>query len=133
MTASKNTIPEYAKLVFKWQTFDTYQWEQTMFDWSIKIFERLKRNDTVDTVAVAEDWEIYVLEEQQPWRDIFYGLVWWTCEDGEDAITTAQRELLEETWLVSDDWQLFGKYSKSSRIQQISYVYIAKNCKKIQE
>ncbi|EKE27202.1 MAG: NUDIX hydrolase [uncultured bacterium (gcode 4)] len=126
-------IPEHAKLVFKWKMFDTYQWEQEMFDWSTKTFEKLKKNNTIDIVAVSEDWYIYILEEEQPWRPPFYGLVWWTCEKWEDTIDTAKRELLEETGLISNDWTLFKSYTKSSKIDYESVIYIAKNCKKIQE
>jgi len=43
-----------------------YQWEQKMFDETIKIFEKLKRNDTVDIIAVSENLDICILEEEQP-------------------------------------------------------------------
>ena len=46
---------------------------------------------------------------------------------------TAQRELLEETGLVSEDWEFFKAYEKSSKIDYDSVLYIARNCKKIQE
>ncbi|MDD2487232.1 MAG: NUDIX hydrolase [Candidatus Gracilibacteria bacterium] len=126
-------IPEHAKKVFEGKTFDTYQWEQEMFDGSMKIFEKLKRNDTIDIIAVSEDGYIYILEEEHPGRPLFYGLVGGTCEIGEEAIETAKRELLEETGLESSDWEIFGTYTKSSRIDYDGYVYIARNCKKIKE
>jgi hypothetical protein len=133
MSEIKNNLPENAKLVFKWKIFDTYQWEQKMFDWSTKIFEKIKRNDSIDVVAIADDWKIYVLKETQPWRDWFYWLIWWTCEDWESPIDTAKRELLEETWLISKDWKIFNSYSTSSKIVYHSHTFIARNCKKIQE
>jgi hypothetical protein len=37
-----------------------------MFDGSTKIFEKLKRNNTVDVVAVSNDGGIFILEEKQP-------------------------------------------------------------------
>ncbi|EKD44718.1 MAG: NUDIX hydrolase [uncultured bacterium (gcode 4)] len=126
-------IPEHAKKVFSWKTFDTYQWEQEMFDGTTKTFEKLRRNPSVDTIAVSESGEIYILEEEHPGRSPFYGLVWWTCEDWEEPIDTAKRELLEETGLVSDDWELFGSYEKSSRIDYTSNIFIARNCKRIQD
>ena len=126
-------MPAHAKKVFEWKIFDTYQWEQEMFDWSTKIFEKLKKNDTIDIIATSEDWYIYVLEEEQPWRPPFYGLVWWTCENWDETLDTAKRELLEETGLISDDWELFNAYVKSSKIDYHSCLYIARNCKKIQD
>ena len=51
-------IPKNAIKVFSWKTFDVYQWEQKMFDWSKKIFEKLKRNDSVDIIAINKNKEI---------------------------------------------------------------------------
>lgn len=103
-----------------------------MFDGKKKIWERLKRNHSIDIIAVSTEWEIYILEEQQPGRAPFYWLVWGTCEDGEEPIETAKRELLEETGLVSDNWELFWKYTQSSRIDCDSHIFIARNCTKKQ-
>jgi len=125
-------IPKNAKKVFCWKTFDVYQWKQKMFDWTIKIFEKLKRNDSIDIIAISENNEIFILEEQHPWRELFFWLVWWTCEEGENPIETAKRELLEETWLKSDDWELFWVYIRSSRIDHKSNIFIARCCKKIE-
>ncbi len=126
-------IPSSAKMVFHGITFDVYQWEQEMFDGSKKIFEKLKRNHSIDIVATSKEGEIYILEESQPLRDPFLGLVWWTCEPNEEPLETARRELLEETGLISDEWYLFWSYQNSSRIDHKSHIFIARNCKKIAE
>jgi ADP-ribose pyrophosphatase len=65
-------IPDNATLVFKGKTFDVYQWEQEMFDGRKKTWERLKRNHSVDIIAVSPENEIYILEEQQPGRPPFF-------------------------------------------------------------
>lgn len=130
---NKHNLPENAKLVFKWKIFDVYQWEQVMFDWTIKTFEKIKRNDTIDVIAISEDWRICIVEEEQPWRTPFYWLVWGTCEDWEDHLGTAQRELLEETWMVSENWELFNSYKLSSKIDYKSHIYIARNCSVVKE
>lgn len=129
----KNHIPTNAKLVFKWKIFDVYQWEQIMFDWTTKIFEKLKRNDTIDVLAITQDKKILILEEKQPWRKPFLWLIWWTCENWETPLQTAKRELLEETWYISNEWKLFKKSQISSKIIYNSNIFIAKNCKKIQK
>lgn len=126
-------IPEHAKKVFTWILYDVYQWEQEMFDWTFKIFEMLKKNDTIDIIAILENWKILIFEEEQPNRSPFYWLVWWTCEDWEEPLETAKRELLEETWMTSKDWAIFNKYRKSSKIDYHDNIFIARNCKKIQE
>jgi ADP-ribose pyrophosphatase len=124
-------IPNSARKVFNWKTFDVYQWEQEMFDWTKKIFEKLKRNDSVDIIAIDEGNNIYILEEEHPWRPTFFWLIWGTCEDWENPIETAKRELLEETWLESNDWEIFWVYTRSSRIDQKSNIFIARRCIKI--
>ena len=126
------SLPNNAEKVFEGKIFDVYQWEQVMFDWKKKIFEKLKRTDTVDIVAITKDNKIIIVKEEQPWREPFYWLVWWTCEKWEEPIESAKRELLEETWLISNEWKLFWKYRKSSKIDYESYIYIARNCTKIQ-
>jgi hypothetical protein len=65
-------IPENAKRVFEGKTFDVYQWEQEMFDGKTKIFERLQRNHSVDVIAVSAEGKIYILEERQPGRSVFF-------------------------------------------------------------
>lgn len=124
-------LPEKAIKVFDWLIFDVYQWEQEMFDGSYKTFEKLKRNDTIDILVVTPDEKILILEEEQPWREPFIWLVWWTCEDWEDPIYTAKRELLEETGLICNDIKLFKSYTISSKIDYKSNFYIASNPKQV--
>ncbi len=130
---SKKLLSENAKCVFKWKIFSIYQWEQEMFNWKKKIFEKAARSDTIDIIAVTNDWKIVILEEQQPWRDFFYWLVWWTCEENEQPIETAKRELLEETWMEAQALDLFGSYQISSKLAYESHIFIAKDCEIIQE
>ena len=120
----KKWIPENAICVYKWELFSIWQWEQEMFDWKIKTFEKVERPDTIDIIASTNEWKILILEEKQPWRDIFYWLIGWTCE-------TAKRELLEETWMISNDWGKFWSFKISSKLAYESHIFIAKNCKKI--
>lgn len=128
----KKWIPENAICVYKWKIFSTWQWEQEMFDWRIKIFEKVERPDTIDIIATKNN-KIIILEEKQPWRDIFYGLVGWTCENNEEALDTAKRELLEETWMKSEEWEKFGSFRISSKLAYESHIFIARNCKKISD
>lgn len=130
---SKKLLPENTKCVFKWKIFSIYQWEQEMFNWKKKIFEKAERSDTIDVIAVTKDWKILILEEKQPWREPFYWLVWWTCEENEQPIETAKRELLEETWMNTQVLELFWSYKISSKLAYESHIFIAKDCEKIQD
>ena len=107
----KKWIPENAICVYKWKLFSIWQWEQEMFDWKIKTFEKVERPDTIDIIASTNEWKILILEEKQPWRDIFYWLIGWTCENNESPIETAKRELLEEWWEIINikemEWKEF--------------------------
>lgn len=126
-------IPPNAKLVFKGVIFDVYQWEQTMFDGSVEIFEKLKRPDTVDVIAVIND-KILVLDEIQPHSTAAYQcLPGGRVDPGEDALTAAKRELLEETGYASDDWELLRERSPIGKIEWVMHSYVARNCKKIAE
>lgn len=127
----KKLMPENAKCVFQGKVFSIHQREQEMFNWEIKIFEKAERADTIDVVAVTNDWKILILEERQPWRDTFYWLVWWTCEKNEEPLETAKRELLEETWMESQKWELFNSYRISSKLAYESHIFIARNCEKV--
>jgi 8-oxo-dGTP pyrophosphatase MutT (NUDIX family) len=129
----KTTLPDNAICIFQWKIFSLYQWEQEMFDWQKKIFEKAKRADTIDVIAITKDERIVIIEEQQPWRDICYGFVGWTCEPHEIPLQTAQRELIEETWMQSENWKLFNSYSISSKIDYQSHIFIARNCEVLQQ
>ena len=54
------------------------------------------------------------------------------CDEKEQPIKSAERELLEETGLVSDNIEYVGLYHESpSTIQYGLHCFIARNCKKV--
>ncbi len=122
-------LPEKAKKVFTWIIYNVYHWEQELFDWSTATFEMLKRNFTIDVLPIWEDGMIYVSNERQPWRPPFLTFVWWCSEDWEVPLETAKRELMEEMWLYSDEFELFTVYNNTWKIDYDQYFYIARNCK----
>lgn len=126
-------IPEQAKKVFDWKIFDVYQWKQEMFDWSFKTFEWLKWPNAAEIIAINEKWKFIITHEEQLWRKPFYSLVAWRIEDWEDELVWAKRELLEETWMISNDWKLLRIYNPSSKIERNYYIYLAKNCKLVEK
>ncbi|MFO0703888.1 MAG: NUDIX hydrolase [Patescibacteria group bacterium] len=131
MSYRESTIPENAKLVFKGQIFDVYQWEQEMFDGSKEIFEMLKRPDTVQVLAVTEDKKIIMLDEEQPGRNRFVGLPGGRMDEGEDPVTAAKRELLEETGYAGNDWKLIRENGTHGKIDWVIYHFVVKGCRKI--
>jgi ADP-ribose pyrophosphatase YjhB (NUDIX family) len=125
-------IPASAERVFKGVIFDVYQWQQTMFDGSKATFERLKRPSTLTVIAV-QDGSIVMAEEQQPDSAKYLSLFGGRQEEGEDPLSGAKRELLEEAGLASDDWELYQVYEPVAKIDWRVYVYIARNCRSVAE
>lgn len=120
-------IPAEAKLVFKGEIFDVYQWQQQLFDGTYAIFEALKRPDTVKVFAI-QDNKIIIAKEQQPTKPTFYGLFGGRVESGEEPEIAAKRELLEESGLASTNWSLFHKADPLHKAEWSIYYFIAKNC-----
>lgn len=53
-------------------------------------------------------------------------------EDGEDPLTTARRELLEETGYISDQWTWFGPtWESTSKLTNRMWLFMARDCKKV--
>lgn len=123
-------IPKEAVKKFTGVIFDVYQWEQKMFDGSTETFEMLKRPDTVQVIATADD-KVFVGFESQPTKENFYALFGGRVDENENTLDAAKRELLEESGMASNDWELYKKYSPYHKIDWTSHVYIARNCQKI--
>jgi ADP-ribose pyrophosphatase len=53
-------------------------------------------------------------------------------EHGEDPLITAQRELLEETGYVADDWQPLGSYvADANQLGSIAHLFLARNARQV--
>ena len=126
-------VPPHAKRMFKGVLFDTYQWEQEMYDGTYKTFERMVRRPSTDIIAI-QDNKIMILMQEQPGKPLFPGLPGGQLEPGEEPLVGAQRELLEETGCTSDDF-IFYKLDTDGgpKVHFPVTTYIARNCKKIQE
>ena len=126
-------IPPQATRAFKGDIFSVYQWEQKLYDGSIHMFEMLKRPDSVKVIATFGE-SVFLGFEEQPNRSEAYNLFGGRCEDGEEPLETARRELLEETGMVCVDWELFTVYDFSEiKIDWKLYIYIARNCRRVAE
>ena len=125
-------IPKHAKKVFEGIIFDTYQWEQEMYDGSTATFEALKRPGTVQVIPVVGD-KIVLAQEEQPLAAKRFTYVGGRQEEGEEPIEVAKRELLEETGLESDDFELIRTYEPSGKFEWKIYVFVARDCRKVAE
>ncbi len=131
--ASKQPMPESAKLVFKGVLFDVYHWEQELFNGSFRTFEKLKRNDASVIIPVTADGKILVTYQEQSGRVPYTALPGGHLDSGEDPLDAAKRELLEETGYASETWSLFEAIQPTSKIDWAIYFFVARDCKPIQE
>ena len=128
MSIVHRQIPPHAKRVFEGKLFDVWQWEQEMYDGSKKIFERLKRPNSVQAIAIVGDKIIVQTEEQPDRPEPFRSIPGGRCDGDEDPLLAAKRELLEETGYVSADWELWRERQPVGKIEWTIYTYIARNC-----
>lgn len=130
---SRQPVPKNAKIVFRGKLFDVYQWKQKMFDGSFEIFEKTKRTDTVNVIAITPEKKFIILNQEQPGEEKFISLAGGRMDEGEHPLVAAKRELLEETGFASDCWELWDSVQPYSKSDWASYTFIAKDCRQVQE
>lgn len=131
--ASRQPLPEHATRVFKGEIFDIYQWEQELYDGSKRTFEKAGRDDTVVVIPSTADKKLIFLTDEQPQRIPVRTFPAGRIDEGEDPLTAAKRELLEETGYSSDEWTLWKSYQPVTKIDWAVYIFIAKGCVKTTE
>jgi ADP-ribose pyrophosphatase len=125
LPANANLIPKDAKLVFKGTLFDTYQWEQQLFDGSFATFEMLRRPDAALVIAI-DDGKIALLDEEQPGGIVQNNrLPGGRIEPGEDPLEGAKREIEEELGQHYEKWALLEVTQPAIKIEWFVYVYVA--------
>lgn len=130
--AGKMKLPPNAKKVFQGTIFSVYQWEQELYDGSKATFEALKRPGTIQIIPTIGD-KILLSHEEQPTKPRSFTFLGGRQEPDEEPLITAKRELLEETGLQSDDWELLKVYTNEGKIDWDVYLFAARNCKKVTE
>jgi len=122
-------IPKQAKKVFDGIIFNVYQWEQKMFDSTTETFEMLKRTNTIQIIPIMGD-KIVLINEEQPTIRRSLGVVGGRQNKDEEPLECAKRELLEETGLISNDWELISTHEPYVKIEWTICRFVARNCKK---
>lgn len=130
---SKQPIPDHAEKVFQGVLFDVYQWGQEQFDGTKKTFEKIKRPDTVVVFPVLNDGRIILTKQEQPGKDPFVGATGGVMDKGEDILTAAKRELLEESGYEAEEFVLWDAQHPMAKIDYVVYTFIAKGLRKVSE
>lgn len=118
-------IPDDAKLVFTGKIFDVYQWPQRLFDGTTETFEMLRRKDTVKIIAI-KDGKIIITRQKQPRKGWFYDFPGGRSDHpGENELSAAKREMLEETGMTFRSWRLVEVHQPFRKIDWLVYTFIA--------
>ncbi len=125
--AEDSQLPAAARLVFTGVIFDVYHWKQTMYDGSTETFEMLKRPDTAVVITIVKDKILIQTQEQPGVAKAFPSLPGGRVNAGEDPLTGAKRELLEETGYTATDWALWQTYRPSHKIIWTIHVFVARD------
>lgn len=126
----KQPRPANAKAVFKGEIFTVYQWPQKMFDGSDGVWEVVKRADTVVTIPVTPEGKIVVIDQEQPGRPAFMSFPGGRVDEGEDVVSTAKRELQEETGYEAEKLVLLRAHQPLIKMDWAIYIFIAYGCVK---
>ena len=79
-------------------------------------FEKLKRADTVNVIAVVGQKIIIAQTKQPDWKKYKNTLAGGRVDEGESPLQAAKRELLEESGYVSNKWILWKKIKPYGKI-----------------
>lgn len=125
---SLQPFPPEAEVVFKGVIFTVYQWPQTLFDGSVKTFERLSRPDVAVIIPITEKGKILLTKEQQPGTPLMNTLPAGFIESREAPLAAAQREFKEETGYVADEWIFWRAVQPIPKIDFVVYIFVARDC-----
>lgn len=133
MKKRNKNLPKNAKRVFKGVIFDVWQWRQKMFDGSTAVFEKLKRADTVNVIAVVGQRILLLRQKQPDWGKHKNTLAGGRVDEGESPLQAAKRELLEEAGYVSKKWILWKEINPYGKIVWTVHNFVARDCEKSEE
>lgn len=128
MADTNNSTPPGAKRVFKSGYTEIWEWEQELYDGSTRTFQKIKRPDTVEAIAVVGDKIVIEDQEQSGYPVSFISVPGGMADNGDDHLTEAKRELLEETGYTSDDWKPWFSVTPSKRHIYSVHYFVARNC-----
>lgn len=126
-------VPEEARKVFEGKIFSVWQWDQTVYDGSTKVFEKITRPDTVYVLPVLPDNSLLLIEDEQPHREMVLTIPRGRAEIGEEPEAVGRRELLEETGHEVKELVAWGVFEPWGKVSWTIYFYIGRGAQKVTE
>lgn len=120
-------LPENATKAFQGTIFSIWQWPQTIYDGSVKTFEKAQRADTVFVLPVMDDGRIMMIIDEQPHREPILTLPAGRMEEGEEPELAMKREFLEETGYEARSWKPWYSYQPMGKVIWNMYGFIARD------
>lgn len=104
-----------------------------MYDGTKSVFEKLRRSDTVVVFPVLPDGHILLTEQEHPGIGPYIGATGGRVDEGEDPLSAAKRELLEESGYEAERLVLWDARQPTTKIDWAVFTFIAKGLKKVSD
>ena len=106
-----------------------YQWDQVVYDGSVRRFELIRFIDGAFVLPILSDGRILLTRQEQPGRSEFISLPGGSFDSpDEDPRKCSLRELREETGYVTDTLIEWMTYYGTNNVHTEVHYYIARDC-----
>ncbi len=124
---SNQPIPDHAECVYKESIFDVYQWQQEMYNGTVRTFEKLKRPDTVIVYGILDTGDILLIEQEQPGNTISkVSGCGGRIDPNEDVLMGAQREFLEESGYEASEYIFWKAVQPVTKLDWVVYFFVVR-------